>query len=73
MILINYLSATYNPIAEYGGLGIRFGPNGKAYNVSGNTGLQVILKNKSKVLIGTNDAEALAAVLARINKLDYMS
>jgi len=44
----------YNPILEYGGWGIRSGfGKGKAYNVKGNTGIQLHLKNGKKILIGT--------------------
>ena len=45
----------YKPIAEYGGWGIRVrgGKRGIAYNVSGNMGLQLYLKNGKKTLIGT--------------------
>ncbi|HPG73989.1 MAG TPA: hypothetical protein PLM49_06835 [Bacteroidales bacterium] len=46
----------YRPMKEYGGWGMRTafnGDNGKAYNVAGNIGLQLELKNGSKVLIGT--------------------
>ena len=45
----------YKPIAEYGGWGIRAGGRkaGRAYNVSGNMGLQLYLKNNKKILIGT--------------------
>jgi hypothetical protein len=45
----------YKPIAEYGGWGIRTGLRkyGKAYNVSGNMGLQLYLANGKKLLIGT--------------------
>ena len=45
----------YRPLAEYGGWGIRSGGKkyGKAYNVSGNMGLQLYLKNGKKLLIGT--------------------
>lgn len=46
---------TYNPILEYGGWGVRFGPNGTAYNVRGKTGIQLVLKNGRKILIGTQD------------------
>jgi len=47
---------TYSPIKEYGGWGIRSGiaKTGKAYNVSGDKGLQLELKNGQKILIGTN-------------------
>lgn len=45
----------YKPLAEYGGWGIRVGRSkfGKAYNVSGNMGLQLYLENGKKLLIGT--------------------
>src|SRR5688572_605652 len=32
----------YNPILDYGGWGIRWSFNGKAYNVSGNKGVQLV-------------------------------
>lgn len=41
---------TYRPILEYGGWGIRFGPKGKAYNVSGTDGLQLELRNGKRIL-----------------------
>ncbi|HEU4719164.1 MAG TPA: hypothetical protein VFU15_15075 [Bacteroidia bacterium] len=60
----------YRPIAEYGGWGIRgnfYGRwNGKAYSVSGNMGLQLVMKNGKKILIGTCNAEELKAVLQRL-------
>lgn len=45
----------YRALIEYGGWGIRHGGKkyGKAYNVRGNQGLQLILKNGKKLLIGT--------------------
>lgn len=62
----------YNPISEYGGWGIRMGlfGKGKALNVSGNIGLQLILSNKSSLLIGTNKSEALEQVLSELGQLD---
>ena len=42
------------PILEYGGWGLRFTfRNGKAYNVMGNAGLQLQLKNGKKIFLGT--------------------
>jgi hypothetical protein len=32
---------TYDPIGEYGGWGIKWGSGGRAYNVSGNRGVQL--------------------------------
>lgn len=54
----------YSPIMEYGGWGMRytFG-NGRAYNVSGNMGIQLVLKNDKKILLGTLRPEEAAAVL----------
>ena len=50
----------YKPIAEYGGWGIRYSQkNGKAYNVSGNNGLQLELKSGKKFLIGTQKVPAM--------------
>ncbi|WP_343747775.1 hypothetical protein [Fluviicola sp.] len=56
----------YSPIAEYGGWGIRysFSGSGKAFNVSGRTGLQLVFKDGRKVLIGTNKAEDMMQVLS---------
>lgn len=56
----------YNPIAEYGGWGYRIGIFGKgiAYNIKGNMGLQLIYKNKKKLLIGTQKPEELKQVLS---------
>lgn len=54
---------TYKPMLEYGGWGIRYGASGKAFNVSGNQGLQIEFKSGRKVLIGTNKAEELREVV----------
>lgn len=57
----------YKPIVEYGGWGIRgsFG-NGKAYNVSGNMGLQIELKNGKKILLGTKKSKELEVFLQKM-------
>jgi hypothetical protein len=51
----------YNPLKEYGGWGIKTGTRqyGKAYNVSGTTGLQLYLKNGRKILFGTQRKAAI--------------
>lgn len=59
---------TYKPIREYGGWGIRYSlKNGKAYNVSGNKGLQLTLVSGKKFLIGTQKPEQLEAFLHELN------
>jgi hypothetical protein len=53
----------YRPLAEYGGWGVRgFGKN-RALNVSGKTGLQLVLKDGSKMLIGTQQSKAMEEFL----------
>jgi hypothetical protein len=54
---------TYSPIREYGGWGIRFGRKGKAYNVSGNRGVQLELSDGKQLLIGSQKPEELAKAL----------
>jgi hypothetical protein len=49
----------YRPIVEYGGWGIRYGFNGMAYNVSGNEGVQLTLRNGKRILIGSQRSEEL--------------
>lgn len=56
----------YRPIAEYGGWGIRgsFG-RGIAYNVSGDEGVQLVMKSGRRVLIGSQQARSLADAIER--------
>ena len=44
----------YKPLREYGGWGLRHSfKNGKAVNVKGKDGIQLVLKDAKKILIGT--------------------
>jgi hypothetical protein len=54
---------TYRPIVEYGGWGIRWGFKGRAYNVSGNQGVQLVLTTGKRLLIGSQRAGELAAAV----------
>lgn len=67
---------TYSPLTEYGGWGYRSSflgnkSKGTALNVSGDIGIQLILKNGKKLLIGTqkqNDAKrVIATYKSKIN------
>ena len=55
----------YSPILEYGGWGIRYGRKGRAYNIRGNMGLQIVRKNGKRILIGTRRPEEAANALSR--------
>jgi hypothetical protein len=41
---------TYRPILEYGGSGLRYSWKGRAYNVSGNRGVQLEMADGKRVL-----------------------
>ncbi|MBC7246268.1 MAG: hypothetical protein H5T73_00610 [Actinobacteria bacterium] len=57
---------TYRPVLEYGGWGIRYGRKGKAYNVSGNRGVQLRLRDGRRVLFGSQRAEEFASALQEV-------
>jgi len=61
----------YNPIMDYGGWGIRFGlfGKGRALNVSGNKGIQIVLTDGTRLLIGTNKPEEARQALQLIGHL----
>lgn len=48
--------------SEFGGWGIRLG----AYNVSGNKGLELIFKDDTKLIIGTQQPEKIQSVINQI-------
>lgn len=64
----------YNPMLKYGGWGIRFRVAGfrmkseVVYKTAGNAGLQLILKNGKKVLIGTHRPNAISETLTLLGK-----
>lgn len=55
-------------IADYGGWGYRVGKNGTAYNTKGRYGLQLLLKNGSRVMIGTQNQEQVQYVIDSFRK-----
>lgn len=60
--IAEYMIREYSAISEYGGWGVRSGfsrKSGKAYNVSGDIGLQLILTNDKKILFGTQKSSAI--------------
>ena len=62
---------TYSPIREYGGWGFRtsFGKKGKAFNVKGDKGIQIVLKTGKKILIGTQkEVDAQKVIDRNFNK-----
>jgi len=68
--LAEFYARTYKPIREYGGWGIRcsFTGKGRAYNVSGNKGVQLVFTNGKKLLIGSRKPDELAAAIDKMLK-----
>jgi hypothetical protein len=61
----------YKPIREYGGWGFRQRSRrirraGLAYNVKGNLGLQLYLRNGKKILFGTQRKEAIDSAMNKL-------
>jgi hypothetical protein len=51
---------------EYGGWGIRYGRKGRAYNVSGNMGLDLTLKPSKSFLIGTQTPDSIRYAMEKL-------
>ncbi|NYT19823.1 MAG: hypothetical protein GKC08_06000 [Methanosarcinales archaeon] len=51
--IASYKAVHYSALRDYGGWGIRYGRNGKAYNISGNDGIMLEFTNGKHLLIGS--------------------
>ncbi|MEL4305296.1 DUF6141 family protein [Methanococcoides sp. LMO-2] len=51
--IASYRSVHYSALRDYGGWGVRYGRNGKAYNISGNDGIRLEFRNGKHLLIGS--------------------
>ena len=69
-IIAEFEVRQYKPIKEFGGWGIKYGmgKHGKAYNVKGNQGLQLVFKNGRKLLIGTQRNDAILRAMNKMMK-----
>ncbi len=60
---------TYNSLMEYGGWGLRItARNGRAYNIKGSKGIQILLKSGKKILIGTQKEREAQEIITRYFK-----
>ena len=62
----------YRPIRDYGSWGVRLGPDGeRAYTARGDRGVRLLLADGTRVLIGSQQPEALARALeSSIRRVD---
>lgn len=61
--LKSYRARSYRAIREYGGWGIKYGKSGKAYNVKGDRGVQLVFTDGRRILIGSQEPEALCRAI----------
>lgn len=62
--ILSFEVREYHPLREYGGWGIRRSlKHGAAYSVSGNRGVQLVLQNQKRVLVGSQEPERLVNML----------
>jgi hypothetical protein len=61
-------AVTYRPLADYGGWGVRrAGSRGTAYNASGDRGVQLVLRDGRRVLVGSQRPQELVLALRSVS------
>ena len=64
----SFKAMEYSSLKEYGGWGIKYGFKGKAYNVSGNKGVKVFLKNGNNIMFGSQKYKEMEKTLKKVRK-----
>lgn len=59
----------YRPLFDYGGWGYRGSSKNRVLNVSGNKGIQLIMKDGTKLLIGTKKPDKVTETLKQFGQL----
>ena len=62
--IIRIQKVTYRPLRDFGGWGVRYGRRGKAYSVSGDQGVLLVLDEGRELLIGSKNAPELERAIA---------
>jgi len=57
----------YSPLREFGGWGYKYSMRGKGkvYNTKGNMGIQIVFKNNTKTLVGTQKPEEARRIIEK--------
>jgi hypothetical protein len=66
--IARYETRKYSPIKEFGGWGIRYNRKQKiyCYNVRGNLGILIELKNGKKILLGSQDPHKIKSAIDKL-------
>lgn len=59
----SYEVRSYRPLRDYGGWGIRYGLNGKAYTTHGTMGVMLEFSNGKRLMLGSQKPEELESAL----------
>jgi hypothetical protein len=70
--IASFKARDYKPVIEYGGWGVRYAgkKKGWAYNMNGNRGVQMVLKDGKRILIGSRKPEEIVSQLNNLVKID---
>lgn len=71
--IAHFRARTYSPLGEYGGWGLRGLGHNRAYNISGNQGVELVLMDGRIVLIGSRRAEELAEAIESVGNFKSQS
>jgi len=66
--LLSHRAVTYSPIRDYGGWGIKRGPKGTVYSVSGDQGVRFEFEGRRDLMIGSQEARRLERAVTRMLK-----
>ena len=70
--IVRFEVRKYNPVFEYGGWGMKGSTKNKAYNVSGNSGLQLYLKNGKRILFGTKQSHSIEYAMKKMMNVERL-
>ena len=65
--ILSHEIVAYSALRDFGGAGIRYGRQGKAYIVSGGRGVQLTFTNGDRLLLGSQRADELDAALSSMS------
>lgn len=64
----SFEAVKYNPIAEFGGWGIKMRKGWTALSMSGNLGVRVVIADQRNVLIGSTRPDLLSQSIAKVSQ-----
>jgi hypothetical protein len=66
--VIDVQTVTYSPLGDFGGWGIRYGKDAKAYTINGNRGIRLFRMDGHDLVIGSQRPEEMEMAIRRIRR-----